>query len=233
MKKDLEYTKMACFYDELYKNKNYKREVGFIEKFLNSKEDKILDAGCGTGNHAKILQDKGYNIYGFDLSPQMVEIANAKVNNNFEVANLLFYSTEKKFDLIISFYAVFNHLKSYQEFSFALQNLLKALNNKGTLIIDLHNPQKNGVKVDKFDSVKRIMQWKINKLLKKETSKITYFVGNNKYVTKHKFKIFKIEKIKRICDNLNLNCEFYENYVIDSLATNNSKNIQVVIKKNS
>ena len=173
MKKDLEYTKMACFYDELYKNKNYKREVGFIEKFLNSKEDKILDAGCGTGNHAKILQDKGYNIYGFDLSPQMVEIANTKVNNNFEVANLLFYSTEKKFDLIISFYAVFNHLKSYKEFSFALQNLLKALNNKGTLIIDLHNPQKNGVKVDKFDSVKRIMQWKINKLLKKETSKIT------------------------------------------------------------
>ena len=131
MKKDLEYTKMACFYDELYKNKNYKREVGFIEKFLNSKEDKILDAGCGTGNHAKILQDKGYNIYGFDLSPQMVEIANTKVNNNFEVANLLFYSTEKKFDLIISFYAVFNHLKSYKEFSFALQNLLKALNNKG------------------------------------------------------------------------------------------------------
>ena len=77
------------------------------------------------------------------------------------------------------------------------------------------------------------MQWKINKLLKKETSKITYIVGNNKYVTKHKFKIFEIEKIKMICDNLNLNCEFYENYVIDSLATNNSKNIQVVIKKNS
>ena len=89
MKKDLEYTKMACFYDELYKNKNYKREVGFIEKFLNSKEDKILDAGCGTGNHAKILQDKGYNVCGFDLSPQMVEIANRKVNNNFEVIRTL------------------------------------------------------------------------------------------------------------------------------------------------
>ena len=233
MKKDLEYTKMACFYDELYKNKNYKREVDFIEKFLNSKEDKILDAGCGTGNHAKILQDKGYNIYGFDLSPQMVEIANTKVNNNFEVANLLFYSTEKKFDLIISFYAVFNHLKSYKEFSFALQNLLRLLNKNGTLIIDLHNPQNNGGKVDDIKSVKRIMQWKVNKLLKKETSKITYIVGNDKYITKHKFKIFEIEKIKRICDNLNLKCEFYENYVIDSLATNNSKNIQVVIKKNS
>lgn len=232
MKKDLEYTKMACFYDELYKNKNYKREVDFIEGFLNSKEDKILDAGCGTGNHAKILQEKGYSICGFDLSPQMVEIVKRKVSNNFEVGNLLTYSTDKKFDLIISFYAVFNHLKSYQEFSLAIQNLLKLLNEKGALIIDLHNPQSNGKKIDEIKSVKRIMQWKINKLLKKETSKIIYMVGNDKFVTKHKFKIFEIEKIKRICDNLNLSCEFYENYEINSVATQSSKNIQVVIKKN-
>lgn len=232
MKKDLEYTKMACFYDELYKNKNYKREVDFIENFLNSKKNKILDAGCGTGNHAKILQDKGYDVYGFDLSSEMIEIANKKVNSNFEVGNLLSYSTDKNFDLIISFYAVFNHLKSYQEFSFALQNLLRLLNKNGTIIIDLHNPQSNGEKMDEIKSVKRIMQWKINKLLKKETSMITYIVGNDKYITKHKFKIFEIEKIKRICDNLNLNCEFYENYEINSIATKNSKNIQVVIKKN-
>lgn len=233
MRKDLEYTKMACFYDELYKNKNYKREVDFIENFLNSKENKILDAGCGTGNHAKILQDKGYNVCGFDLSPQMVEIANRKVNSDFKVGNLLSYSTGKNFDLIISFYAVFNHLKSYQEFSFALQNLLKQLNKKGTLIIDLHNPQSNGEKADEIKSIKRIMQWKINKLFKNEISKITYIVGNDKFVTKHIFKIFEIEKIKRICDNLNLNCKFYENYEINSIATKNSKNIQVVIKRNS
>ena len=120
---------------------------------------------------------------------------------------------------------------SYREFSFALQNLLKLLNQNGTLIIDLHNPQSNGEKEDETKSIKRIMQWKINKLLKKETSKITYIVGNEKYVTKHKFKIFEIEKIKMICDNLNLSCEFYENYEINSVATQSSKNIQVVIKK--
>ena len=232
MKKDLEYTKMACFYDELYNKKNYKREVDFIENFLDSKEDKILDAGCGTGNHAKILQDKGYNVYGFDLSHEMVEIANRKVNNNFKVGNLLSYSTDENFDLIISFFAVFNHLKSYRWFSFALQNLLKLLNKNGILIIDLHNPQSDGEKVDEIKSVKRIMQWKINKFLKKETSKITYIVDNEKYITKHKFKIFKIEKIKMICNKLNLSCKFYENYQINSTATINSKNIQVVIKRN-
>ena len=120
MKKDLEYTKMACYYDLFYKNKNYKKEVSFIENFLNSKECVILDAGCGTGNHAKILHDKGYSVFGFDLSPEMVEIANKKVDNNFKVGNLLSYSTDKSYDVVVSFYAVFNHLKSYQEFSFAI-----------------------------------------------------------------------------------------------------------------
>ena len=153
--KDLEYSKMACFYDELYQNKNYKKEVEFIENFISSKKTKILDAGCGTGNHAKILHDKGYDVCGFDLSPEMVEIANAKVNNSFEVGDLLSYSIDKNFDLIISFYAVFNHLKSYREFSLAIQNLLKILNKNGTMIIDLHNPQRNGEKVDEINSVKK------------------------------------------------------------------------------
>ena len=96
----------------------------------------------------------------------------------------------------------------------------------------MHNPQSDGEKVDEIKSVKRIMQWKINKFLKKETSKITYIVDNDKYITKHKFKIFKIEKIKMICNKLNLSCKFYENYQINSTATINSKNIQVVIKRN-
>jgi len=162
----------------------------------------------------------------------MVEIANKKVNNKFEVANILSYSTDKKFDLIISFYAVFNHLNSYKEFSLALTNLLKALNKNGTLIIDLHNPQSNGKKLDEIASVKRIMQWKINKLLKKEITNITYIVGNDINTTKHKFKIFEIEKIKKICDKLKLKSDFYQNYEINSIATSHSKNIQVVIRNN-
>lgn len=231
MEKDLEYTKMACYYDKLYKNKDYKKEVEFIKAVVGVDNLTILDAGCGTGNHSKILAGNGYNVSGFDLSPEMVEIAKQKVNDNFQVGNLLTYSIDKKFDLIISFYAIFNHLKSYKEFNIALQNLLKMLDKNGTIIIDLHNPQKNGKKIDEIENIKRIMDWKVNPILKTETTKLTYVVDGVEYKTKHKFKIFEIEKINDICGINNLECNFYENYNINSVANNKSKNIQVVIKK--
>ena len=122
-----EYTIMADLYDKFYAKKDYKKEVEFICKFISQKDSNILDAGCGTGNHAKILKDLGYNVYGFDLSADMVSIANTKIPEHFSVANLLKFTSEKKYDCIISFFAVFNHLKNYKEFKIALQNLKKCL----------------------------------------------------------------------------------------------------------
>ena len=174
--KNLEYTKMAYFYDLFYKNKNYKKEVEFICNFIKDKETKILDAGSGTGNHAKILNDLSYNVFGFDKSQEMVDIANAKINGKFFVSDLLNFKAGEKFDLIMSFFAVFNHLKSYKEFKKALINLKNAINVKGTIIIDLHNPQKSGKKVETVDNITRVMKWKKCSLLNKEFSKITYII---------------------------------------------------------
>lgn len=39
---------------------------------------KILDAGCGPGHHGKYLQDKGLDVVGIDISPEMVRLAQAK-----------------------------------------------------------------------------------------------------------------------------------------------------------
>ena len=37
---------------------------------------RIMDAGCGTGQLGSLLREHGYlNIDGFDLSPEMIEIA--------------------------------------------------------------------------------------------------------------------------------------------------------------
>ena len=229
--KNIEYTKMAIFYDKFYAKKDYKKEVEFIRNFIPKKDSCILDAGCGTGNHAKILNDLGYNIYGFDLSADMVKLANEKITEHFSVGNLLEFESERKYDCIISFFAVFNHLKNYKEFSIALKNLKNCLNNSGRIILDLHNPQKSGRKEDSITEARRIMQWKKCIFTGREISKITYYVGNKQYTTQHVFKIFQISKIKTIAKQLGFsNVTFYENYDVQSTATKKSKNIQVVFE---
>ena len=228
--KNIEYTKMAWLYDKFYTNKNYANEVNFLKQFINNENAKILDAGCGTGNHAKILADLGYNIHGFDISEEMVEVANSKVPNAFFVSDLLSIKRDEKYDMIISFFAVFNHLKNYKEFKIALTNLKELLNNNGKIMIDLHNPQKSGTKTDTIDNATRIMSWKKCNILNKEFTKIRYIVDGKTLNTSHIFKIFKPCKLKHIATELGFNkVEFYANYDINQKADSKSKNIQMLL----
>ena len=226
---DIEYGKMSKLYDMFYSGKDYKKEAEFISKFLKS-ESTILDAGCGTGSHCKELGQLGFKTDGFDLSPDMISIAKEKVSGNFTVASLLDFSSKIHYDAIISFFAVFNHLANYKEFKLALDNLKDYLDKEGIIILDLHNPQKNGSKFETKENASRHMKWRICRLSGKETTKITYTIDGEKFETSHTFKIFKTKKIKKIAEELGfVNVEFYSNYDTDSPATKKSKNIQVVL----
>ena len=58
--------KYAEIYDLLYQEKNYQYEVNVIKDVINEYKPgatAILDYGCGTGNHAKVLVDKDYTIW--------------------------------------------------------------------------------------------------------------------------------------------------------------------------
>ncbi|MBR1984208.1 MAG: hypothetical protein IKA31_00545, partial [Clostridia bacterium] len=135
-----------------------------------------------------------------------------------------------KYDLIISFFAVFNHLKTYKEFEIALSNLKSSLNDGGIIVIDLHNPQSNGKKVEEIDNITRIMRWKKCRLLNKEFTKITYIINGKKYTTTHTFKIFNLAILERVARDLGFkSVKFYANYDINSIAMPNAKNIQMVL----
>ena len=229
--RNIEYTKMAYLYDKFYSKKDYRREVEFIKKFVDDKSQLILDAGCGSGNHSKILYDMGYNVQGFDKSPDMVAVANQKVPDKFFVDDLLSINCQDKFNVIISFFAVFNHLKNYREFEQAIINLKSLLLDGGKIIIDLHNPQKSGSKTETVDNATRTMTWRKCNLLKKEFTKIKYTVGKDRFVTSRSFAIFDIKKIKEIAIKTGFSSvNFYENYDTSRTASKLSKNIQVVLE---
>ncbi|MFA6859876.1 MAG: class I SAM-dependent methyltransferase [Clostridia bacterium] len=232
--KSCEYSEMASFYDVLYCGKNYQNEVQFINNFINDKVKTLIDLGCGTGEHLKELSklNSKINLTGLDLNVEMLEVAKNKNKGNFFQGDILDFISNKKFDFAISMFAVLNHLKSYKQFKKALCNTKELLKENGVFIFDLHNPLKNGCKVDEINKIKRFMQWKINKIFGIEKTNITYEINGKTYKAKHTFKIYKINKLKKIIEKKGFKIlGIYENYTLN-YATEKSKNLQFVLQKN-
>ncbi|MHC4638409.1 MAG: class I SAM-dependent methyltransferase, partial [Planctomycetota bacterium] len=71
-------------YDLLYRDKNYEKECDFIEEIWNKfpgQIETVLDLGCGTGAHAVILAERGYEVTGVDRSSGMLSRARQKAEN--------------------------------------------------------------------------------------------------------------------------------------------------------
>lgn len=61
---------------------------------------KILDAGAGAGAHLKILKNKGFEVFGLDVSPGA--IAHLRLNKiPCELVQLLDFNSTEKFDTVL------------------------------------------------------------------------------------------------------------------------------------
>ena len=225
----MEYQEMAKYYDLFYKKKNYDKESTFLENLINKRKT-ILDVGCGTGLHMHYLEEKNYQVEGLDLNEGMLEVAKTRVKGLLYQGNLLDFQPKKKYDAIISMFAVFNHLNNEQELEKAILHWYKYLNENGILIIDLHNGRKSGEKETTINNYKRIMKWTFDSTTFKEKTEITYMIDDKIYQDTHEFQIYKLSQLESILKKHNFKYQLYENYSFTK-ASDNSKNIEIVIEK--
>ena len=61
-------------YDSYAKQERARYAVSFVEKYVPGGK-RVLDVGCGTGQVACMLAEKGYEVVGIDYSPEMIGLA--------------------------------------------------------------------------------------------------------------------------------------------------------------
>ena len=160
----------------------------------------------------------------------MLDVAKTRVKGTLYQGNLLDFQPKKKYDAIISMFAVFNHLNNEQELEEALLHWYEYLNTNGVLIIDLHNGRKSGEKETTVNNYKRIMKWTFDSTTFKEKTEITYMIDDKIYQDTHEFQIYKLSQLESILKKHNFKYQLYENYSFTK-ASDNSKNIEIVIEK--
>ena len=140
-------TKASCFknyakfYTLLYSDKDYRSEADYIIRLI--KQDKssahsILELGCGTGNHARALNQSGYYLHCIDFSQNMVDIAKRYTTDSlsFEQGDVRTYRCDKKFDIIISLFHVASYQTSNEDILQFIETAKHHLKKDGLFIFD-------------------------------------------------------------------------------------------------
>lgn len=137
------YKDFAKYYDSVYSQKKYQKEVDFIDKVLkkNTKEKSILDVACGTGNHAKLLEKKGYVVLGIDKNKEMLDIAKGKTKKaKFREGDMMTFNLKRKFDAVLCMFTAINYNTSYADLKKSLTNLKNHMKEDAVLIFDFPLP---------------------------------------------------------------------------------------------
>lgn len=120
---------------------------------------KSLDLGCGTGVLCEILHAKGIQSSGMDFSEGMIEIAKKRNPEIFyEVADMVKYRPEQKFDLVTCTGDALNHIMDLKDVEQIFQNVYGYLNEGGYFIFDILSekevPMAEPIDLDFSDEVK-------------------------------------------------------------------------------
>jgi ubiquinone/menaquinone biosynthesis C-methylase UbiE len=129
-------------YDAIYGSfKDYEAESARIAELLRQRignARKVLDVACGTGEHARWLQQEhGYLVEGLDLEPGLVAIARSKLpESRFWIGDMAAFELDTKFDAILCLFSSIGYLLSLDRVEQALRCFRRHLTPEGIVIVE-------------------------------------------------------------------------------------------------
>lgn len=141
-------THYAQAYDALYREKDYAGECDLLERVFarhaRGKVRTLLDLGCGTGNHALPLAQRGYEVVGVDRAPAMLEQARSKaagltcdVPPEFREGDVRSLSLGRTFDAATLMFAVLGYQATNAHVLATLRGIATHLRPGGLLVFDV------------------------------------------------------------------------------------------------
>jgi len=132
-----------------------KDDIPLYLKFAGITGGNILEVACGSGRVLLPLVKEGFNVFGFDNSKKMIEIAHKRIHKEKKMNNAhLFlgdmadFYLKKKFNMAFIAYNTFNHILNDREQINSLIAIRECLVSGGTFIMEVIHDRKftyNGI----------------------------------------------------------------------------------------
>lgn len=173
------YNEFAKVYDKLMEEVPYDKWFEYIEKIFmeyNIEPKMILEMACGSGNMTQYFCKNRYKVTAFDLSEEMLLLAQEKIgrkpNLKLSCQNMTEFKYREKFDVVLAVCDSLNYLIEDGDLEKTFKNVYDHLNESGLFIFDINS-------IYKFENI----------------------LGKNKFVTEEDecFLVWENEYEKPIC----------------------------------
>lgn len=143
------YSAFAKYYSLLQRNVPYGEIAqlidGFIKKY-SAEEEVIVDLACGTGELTKELAQLGYDVYGIDISEEMLMQAkerNSGDNITYLRQDMCELDLWGAADVIVCILDSLNHLESEDKLASAIEHAAMYTCEGGLFIFDVNTEYKH------------------------------------------------------------------------------------------
>ncbi|MFH5182718.1 class I SAM-dependent DNA methyltransferase [Paenibacillus sp. TAB 01] len=149
------YAEFAYLYDRLMEEMPYPEWLDFLSQCWSKygKPRTLADLGCGTGSLSIPLARQGIEVYGIDLSDDMLAVAQqkgaeAERHQPFPAGgsvawlqqDMREWSLHRQVDAVISLCDCLNYLLEEEEVAQTFQQVFAGLNPGGLFVFDVHTP---------------------------------------------------------------------------------------------
>ncbi len=136
------YSDLATAYDTILSHVDYQSWYLYISGLMIEHIDNprtVLELGCGTGKFGAKFSADDFEIYGIDLSVDMLRVAKARAFKNFRLicSDLKNFRLAKKVDFIFCVHDTLNYLLEYEEIQSAFSCVREAMHEKSIFMFDI------------------------------------------------------------------------------------------------
>lgn len=134
------FSESAEVYDAIYSFKDYASEsarVAAIIRDAHPSARTILDAACGTGEHARHLARHGFQVDGLDLDAGLLRVARAKhLAGRFFEADMADFAIPGQYDAIVCLFSSIGYLVTLDRLRSACDAFHRHLRPDGVLLVE-------------------------------------------------------------------------------------------------
>lgn len=136
------FSESAALYDLVYSSfKDYGAEAAQVADLIAREHPSahtVLDVGCGTGEHARLLSERfGYRVDGFDLEPEFARIAQQKnPDGHFWQADMRSFDAGRRYDVVLCLFSSIGYVRTQDAVTQTLGHFRSHLAADGLVLVE-------------------------------------------------------------------------------------------------